>query len=53
MWSAAQIHKRSIDLMIMLRLNETIDQLAMSNCVRALSCVEERGWSRLEKGIRF
>ena len=30
--------KRSIDLMFMLGLNETIDQLAMANNV------EERGW---------
>ena len=34
------------DLMSMLGLNETMDQLVWS-------CVEERGWSRLEKGIRF
>ena len=29
MWSIAQRQKRSTDLMLMLGLNETIDQLAM------------------------
>ena len=32
-WIAAQRQKRSTDLMFMLGLNETIDQLAMPNCV--------------------
>ena len=33
MWSAAQRQKRSTDLVFMLGLNETIDQLAMANSV--------------------
>ena len=33
MWSTAQRQKRSMDLMSMLGLNETIDQLAMVSCV--------------------
>ena len=33
MWSAAQRQKRSTDLIIMLGLNETIDQLAILNSV--------------------
>ena len=40
--------KRSRDLMFMLGLNETIDQFSL-----VWSCVEERGWPCLEKGIRF
>ena len=63
------VRKRSTDLMFMLGLNETIDQLAMTNSVRwmwqtvfvgygkqcslAWSGVEDRGWSRLNKGIIF
>ena len=43
--------KRLIVLMLMLDLNEIIDHLAMANCVMVWSCVEERGWSCLEKGI--
>ena len=35
----------------MLDLNETIDQLAMANCALVWWCVEERGWSCLDKGI--
>ena len=31
--------------MVMLGLNEAIDQLAMTNSVCSLVCVEERGWS--------
>ena len=45
---------RSTDLMFMLSLNETMDKLAMANkCSLVWSCVEEREWSWLEKGIRF
>ena len=33
MWSAAQKHKNIMDLMFMLGLKETIDQLAMANRV--------------------
>ena len=37
--------KRSKDLMFMLGLYETIDQLAMANSVHLVwFCVEERGW---------
>ena len=43
--------KRSIEVMFILGLNETVDQLAQCSLVR--TCVEERGWSCLEKGIRF
>ena len=43
----------STDLMCMLSLNETIDQLAMTYSVLWYGCVEERRWSCLEKGIRF
>ena len=46
--------KISTGLMFMLGLKETIDQLAMANSVRwHRSCVEERGWSRPKKGIKF
>ena len=38
------------ELMFMLGLNETIDQLANGNCSLVWSCVEERIWSCLEKG---
>ena len=44
--------KRPTDLMLMLGLNETIDQLAMTNTVGWHGCVE-RGWPCLEKGIRI
>ena len=38
----------------MLGLIEIIDQLAIDKqCSLVWSCVEERGWSCLEKGIRF
>ena len=48
---------RSIDLMFVLGLNETIDQLAIVNSIRCVEergwqCVEEGGWSCHEKGIR-
>ena len=39
--------KRSMDLMFMLGLKKTIDQ-----CSLVWSCVEERGWPHLKKGIR-
>ena len=42
--------KRSTHLMLMLGLNESIDQF-LGQCSLVWSCVEERGWSRLEKGI--
>ena len=46
--------KRSTDLMLMLGLKETMDQLSLANSVRCYGHgVEERGWSCLEKGIRF
>ena len=45
--------KISKDLMLMLSLKETIDQLATTNCSLVWSCVEERGWSRLVTSIRF
>ena len=32
MWSTAQRYKKLKDLMLMLDLNESIDQLAMANC---------------------
>ena len=34
MWTTAQRQKRSNDLILMLALNQTIDQLAMANSVR-------------------
>ena len=42
--------KKAMELM--LSFNEIIDRLTMANSVR-WSCVEERGWSCLEKDIRF
>ena len=36
---------------MMLAMNETIDQLAITNSALALSCVEDEGWSCLWKGI--
>ena len=33
MWNTAERYKRSKDLMLMLGLNETMDQLAMANHV--------------------
>ena len=44
--------KRAKNVMLMLSLNEDIDQMAMANSVLVLSCIMERGWSSLEKGIR-
>ena len=38
--------------MLMLGLNEGIGQLTIADCSLAWSCVEERGWSCLKKGIR-
>ena len=49
MWSTAQRQKTSMDLILMLGLNETIDQLA--NSVHLYGHVMRRGWSCLEKGI--
>ena len=43
--------KRSADLIFMLSLDETIDQLAMVNSVRLYGRVEERVRSYFEKGI--
>ena len=37
--------KRSTDLMFMLGLKKTIDQLAMANSSLVWSCFEKRGWS--------
>ena len=45
--------KRSTDLMFVLHLSETLDQLAIASCSLVWSCVEERGWSCLEKVILF
>ena len=48
--------ERSTDLMFMLGLKETMHQLAIANSVGkqlVWSCVEESGWSNLNKGIRF
>ena len=44
---------RSMDLMFMLGLSETIDQLSMAQCSLVWLCVEERGWPCLEKDIGF
>ena len=41
--------KRSNDLMLMLGLNRTVDQLAVEKqCLLVWSCVEERGRSHLD-----
>ena len=45
--------KRSTDLMFMLGLNETIDQLAIATSVRWYGNTKKRGWSCLGKGTRF
>ena len=45
--------KRSMDLMFMQGLKEIIDQLAIAKCSLKWSCVEEREWSHLKKGIIF
>ena len=45
--------KRSTDLIFILDLNETIDQLAMANCSLVWSCVDVSGWSCLEKALDF
>ena len=45
--------KGSMVLMFMLGLKETIDQLAMANSARWYGHMFRRGWSRLNKGIRF
>ena len=42
---------RADDLMLMLGLNETIDQIAMEISVCWYGLVEEGGWSCLEKGV--
>ena len=41
-----------MDLMLLLPLSETIDQLAVANSVCWYGNVEEGGWSCHEKGIR-
>ena len=41
-WSTAQMQKRSTDLMFMLGLNETMDQLAIANSVLWLGHVLRR-----------
>ena len=43
MWSTAQRQKRSMDLMLVLGLNETIDQLAMAESVCWYGYVLRRG----------
>ena len=45
--------KRSMDLMFMLDLNETMDHLAVASSVCWYGHVLSGGWSRLDKGIRF
>ena len=40
--------KRTEDLMMILYLNETIDQLVMASSLLASSGVEDGGWSCLE-----
>ena len=45
--------KRSTDLMSMLSLNETTDQLAMTYSARWCGHVLRRGWPCLEKDIGF
>ena len=46
--------KRSMDLVFMLGLKEFHRSVGCSKqCLLVWSCVEERGWSRLMKGIRF
>ena len=44
-----KIEESSKDLM--LSLIETIDQLAMVTVFVVMSCVEERGWSRLGRAL--
>ena len=51
MWSAAQ-RKRSTDLMLLLGLNKTVDQLVIANSVHWYGYVLRIGWSCLED-IRF
>ena len=46
-WSAAERRKRAKDLILRLGLNETIDQLAIENCVLVLSYVDEKRCSCL------
>ena len=50
-WNTAKNRKRSKELMLMLGLNYTIDQLAMANIVCWYGHVLRIGWSFLEKGI--
>ena len=46
--------KRPKDLMLMLGLSETNRSVGYGRqCSLVWSCVEERGWSCLEKGIGF
>ena len=53
-WSTAQDRRRSTDLMFMLGLNETMDQLAMANSVRFYGNVLRREDGHIfENGIRF
>ena len=45
--------KRSTDVMFMPHLSEATDQLSMANCIHWHGHVLWRGWSCLEKDIRF
>ena len=45
--------KRYMAFMLMLGLNETRSVGYGKQCWLVWSCVEESGWSCLEKGIRF
>ena len=48
-----QLKDRKRDWMYMLGLNKTIDQLAIANSFHWYGHVLSRGWSCIEKGIRF
>ena len=45
--------KRSMDLMLILGYNETIHQLLWQTVFVGMVICEERGWSCVEKAIRF
>ena len=53
MWSTAQRQKKYTDLMFMMGLMKTRKIDYGKKCSLVWSCVEERGWLHLERGIRF
>ena len=54
MWSTVQEYKKRVkDLVLMSGFNEAVGKVSIANsCSLVMSCVEQRGWSCVEKGTR-